>query len=170
MTIIATLQDARRPRCVDSQFPVDPRATHGAPRRDARASASSTFDETLTVESSASLRRLAIPRRSPCYARGPAPGGSRLGLLYDQRNISYRVVGLKRRLAIPRRSPCCARGPAPGGSRRYSQFSADPAARVAGDGRRHASRLRIYARRACEHLGWCRSESRRRRGRRTNRW
>src|SRR6266700_562539 len=37
MTIIAILQDARRPRCVDSQFPVDPRATHGAPRRDARA-------------------------------------------------------------------------------------------------------------------------------------
>src|SRR6266571_2477610 len=45
MTIIATLQDARRPRCVDSQFPVDPRAAHGAPRREARASASLTCGE-----------------------------------------------------------------------------------------------------------------------------
>src|SRR5438034_4527089 len=77
MPIIATLQDARRPRCVDSQFPVDPRATHGAPRRDARA---------------ATRNSPSIPLRGWLATSG----GSRLGLLYSRRDIDCRVVGLKR--------------------------------------------------------------------------
>src|SRR6266700_2973074 len=47
---------------------------------------------------------LAITGRSRYRGWPATSGGSRLGLLYGQRNISYRVVGLKRRLAIPGRS------------------------------------------------------------------
>ncbi len=45
---------ACRPPSVDSQFPVDPHATRGAPRRVARASASFTVNTKATVELSAS--------------------------------------------------------------------------------------------------------------------
>ncbi len=105
---------------VGSQFPVDPHASRGAPRREARASTSSTFRAREARKRRVVgliARRLAIPRRSPRVAWGPAPGGSRLGLLYFRRKAKRRVVGLMRRLAIPRRSPRVAWGPAPGGSR-----------------------------------------------------
>src|SRR2546430_2670328 len=73
------------------------------PRREARASASFTFDETLIVELSASSVGSQFPV-DPTLRAGPSPGGSRLGLLYVRRNLNRRVVGLERRLAIPSRS------------------------------------------------------------------
>src|SRR6202165_3755194 len=137
-----------------SQFPVDPHALRGAPRREARAATrNSPSIPTLCVGPLAGRLAplLAIPRRSPRFAWGPSPGGSRR---YSQFPVDpHALRGAPRRearaatrnspsiptlcvgplagrlaplLAIPRRSPRFAWGPAPGGSRRYSQFPVDP--------------------------------------------
>ena len=124
--------------CVDSQFPADPASRVPRPvARDATRNSPCRLRTSIASDPNRVSPGFPPPGShprairaggpappygviSPRFARGPAPGGSRLGLLDVQRNFNRRVVGLKPRLAIHRRSPRFAWGPAPGGSRGYS--------------------------------------------------
>src|SRR5450631_3999682 len=83
-----------------TRLAVDPHATRGAPRRVARAAAS--LDGRVNWFVSGRPPRVDSPcRRSPCYAWGPAPGGSRGGLLGRSRQLVCLGSAAQGRLALP---------------------------------------------------------------------
>src|SRR5438128_5973129 len=126
----------------DSQFPVDPHALRGGPRR-ALASRPPWTPYTMPRAERRPPRRLAIPRRSPRFAWGPSPGSrvaASLDALYNAKGRASAsaptrnspsiptlcvgaLAGLSRRGLLGRPIQC--QGPSVG-LRADSQFPVDP--------------------------------------------